>query len=92
MLEIAYTPAFKSDYKQLKKKHFDMVKLDKAIRALAAQDKESLMKRYRDHALKGNWKGYREIHVEKDLLIVYRIDKRDIVLTLVRAGTHDNLL
>ncbi|MDR1271666.1 MAG: type II toxin-antitoxin system YafQ family toxin [Clostridiales Family XIII bacterium] len=92
MLEIAYTPAFKSDYKQLKKKHFDMIGMNEAIRTLAIQDKGSLARKYKDHALKGNWKGYREIHVEKDLLIIYRIDNQNIVLTLVRTGKHDDLL
>ncbi|MDR1089254.1 MAG: type II toxin-antitoxin system YafQ family toxin [Coriobacteriales bacterium] len=92
MLEIAYTPAFESDYKQLKKKHFAMTKLDEAIRTLAAQDKESLLRKYKDHALKGNWKGYREIHVEKDWLVIYRTDRQNIVLTLVRTGKHDDLL
>lgn len=92
MLEIAYTPAFKSDYKQLKKRHFDMAKLDEAIKMLVTQNKESLLRVYRDHALKGNWKGYREIHVEKDWLVIYRVDKEAVVLTLVRTGKHDEFL
>jgi mRNA interferase YafQ len=32
-----------------------------------------LPKRYKDHPLKGNWKGYRDAHIEPDWLLIYRI-------------------
>jgi mRNA interferase YafQ len=41
----------------------------------------------RDHALSGQWTGYRECHVRPDLLLVYRKSDTDS-LQLVRLGSH----
>jgi mRNA interferase YafQ len=41
----------------------------------------------RDHALAGQWTGYRECHVRPDLLLVYRKSDPDS-LQLVRLGSH----
>ena len=44
----------------------------------------------RDHALVGNWAGYRECHIKPDLLLIYR--KPDMeTLHLVRLGSHSEL-
>ncbi len=45
---------------------------------------------YKDHALTGNWKGYRECHVKSDLLLVYCKDG-DEFLQLVRLSSHSNI-
>ena len=44
---------------------------------------------YRDHALKGDWAGYRDLHIEPDWLMLYRIKDRE--LQLMRTGTHADL-
>ena len=48
---------------------------------------------YRDHPLKGDYKGYRECHVggEFDWLLIYKIDKGLLTLLLSRTGTHQDL-
>ena len=44
----------------------------------------------RDHALSGNWSGYRECHIKPDLLLIYR--KPDAsTLRLARLGSHSEL-
>ena len=60
------TNQFKRDAKALFKKHYDAAKLADAIEALMRQNREELRTCYRGHALQGNWKGYREIHLEGD--------------------------
>lgn len=45
----------------------------------------------RNHALTGNWIGYRECHIQPDWLLVYRIENDLLVLTLARTGTHSDL-
>lgn len=45
--------------------------------------------RYRDHSLSGEWKHYRDCHVESDWLLIYKIDGND--LYLIRTGTHSDL-
>jgi mRNA interferase YafQ len=46
--------------------------------------------RYRDHALSGDWKGYRECHIRPDLILIYRKPDAD-TLELVRLGSHSEL-
>lgn len=55
------------------------------------QDLDFLRTKYKDHALKGNWRGYREIHVEGDWLVIYRVERDELTLVLTRTGTHDRL-
>ena len=50
-----------------------------------------LRTRYRDHALKGEWNEYRELHVSGDWLLIYRINKDELRLVLTRTGSHDEL-
>jgi addiction module toxin, RelE/StbE family len=43
----------------------------------------------KDHPLGGDWKHYRDCHIEPDWLLIYKIDEDD--LHLVRTGTHSDL-
>lgn len=85
------TPRFKRDYKALLRKHCNEDSFREAIAALMTNDRELLSTRFRDHALKGEWAGFRELHVEEDWLLIYRIDSDILQLVLTRTGTHDNL-
>ncbi|RGJ33515.1 type II toxin-antitoxin system YafQ family toxin [Bifidobacterium adolescentis] len=85
------TTQFKKDFKVLLKKHYSPDKLKQAIDTLMAQNKQLLSTKYRDHPLTGNWKGYREIHIEGDWLVIYRVEKQELQLVLTRTGSHDDL-
>lgn len=86
------TTQFKKDFKVLlKKKHYSPDKLKQAIDTLMAQNKQLLSTKYRDHPLTENWKGYREIHIEGDWLVIYRVEKQELQLVLTRTGSHDDL-
>ena len=85
------TTQFKKDFKVLLKKHYSPDKLKQAIDALMAQNKQLLSTKYRDHPLTGNWKGSREIHIEGDWLVIYRVEKQELQLVLTRTGSHDDL-
>ena len=50
---------------------------------------EALPVKYRDHALTGNLKGYRDCHVKPDLVLIYRIDEN--VVELVRLNSHSEI-
>jgi mRNA interferase YafQ len=45
--------------------------------------------RYKDHPLAGEWKHFRDCHIEPDWLLIYKIVGDD--LHLVRTGTHSDL-
>jgi mRNA interferase YafQ len=43
-----------------------------------------------DHALRGEWKDFRDCQVKPDLVLIYRKPGVD-VLQLVRLGSHNEL-
>ena len=90
MLDIVQTSKFKKDYKRLVKQGKDMSLLKPAITTL--QKQEPLPASYNDHPLEGNMKGFRECHIKGDWVLVYRIDDKQLILTLVRTGTHRDTL
>ena len=48
-----------------------------------------LDKKYRDHALNGEYNGFRECHLKADLLLIYKIELG--ILKLVEIGSHSDL-
>ena len=88
-LTVKLTTIFKKDYKLAMKRGRKLELLDKVITTLAMG--ESLPNENRDHDLQGNWKGYRECHIQPDWLLIYKIEKDVLVLTLTRTGTHSDL-
>jgi len=88
-LQVIWTSKFKKDYKLAIKKGLNIDLIDDTIRMLASCQK--LPERYCDHSLSGNWKGFRECHILPDWLLIYKIEKNILVLTLSRTGTHSDL-
>ena len=52
---------------------------------------QTLPERNRDHALTGDYIGFRECHIRPDWLLVYRVDGDALELFLFRTGTHTDL-
>ncbi len=50
-----------------------------------------LEERYRDHGLTGSYLGFRECHILSDWLLIYAVDKSQLILTASRTGTHSDL-
>lgn len=92
MRTIERSSAFKRDYKRVKAAPHHSDDLDSllfAILELLLND-QALPENNRDHALSGDWAGYRECHIKPDLLLIYR--KPDAVtLRLARLGSHSAL-
>ncbi len=86
---IERTNQFKNDFKLALKQGLDILKLEKVIEILANGKK--LPENYRDHELRGNYKGYRECHIESDWILIYKIREDVLILSLVRTGTHSRL-
>lgn len=89
-LTIKYQTAFKKDYKRIKRRGYDMRLLEAIVKKLATG--EELEARNYDHALTGNWSGYRECHITPDWLLIYKIDGGELILFLTRTGSHADLL
>lgn len=93
MYTVKFTSKFKKDYKLYQKRGYDMDKIKKVITLLASgTNQDILINEYKDHALKGNWKGFRECHIAPDWLLVYEIIENICVLSLARTGSHSDLL
>lgn len=86
---VKLTTQFKKDYKLAMRRGLDIGLLDSVIADLAME--VPLPDRNSDHALSGNWVGYRECHVLPDWLLIYRIEDDVLVLTLSRTGSHSDL-
>jgi len=87
--EVKETNQFKKDYR-LAKRRGENIQLLKDIIIQLANDRQ-LPEKNRDHALTGEWKGFRECHVTPDWLLVYKKENDILVLTLTRLGTHSDL-
>lgn len=87
MLNPVRTSAFKSDVKKQQKRGKDMSKLRTLITLLV--NEQPLPAIYLDHPLTGDWKGYRDAHMEGDWILVYRVKGND--LQLARTGTHQDI-
>lgn len=86
-MKITYTSQFKRDYKRIKKQNKALDKLKALIEKLVSGDK--LEAKFRDHGLSGEFKRYRDVHIEPDWLLIYK--KAHDELILVRTGSHSEL-
>jgi len=51
---------------------------------------EALPPEYLDHALTGDWIGFRECHIGGDFLMIYEHTRSDLI-TFVDLGSHSEL-
>lgn len=89
MIEIVVSSKFRKDLKLAKKRGLKLDHLRDVVNTLAAGEK--LSAQYRDHSLTGDYRGFRECHIEPDWLLVYRIDEDELALFLFRTGSHSDL-
>ena len=89
LYEVKRTSQFKKDYRLAKKRGQNIQLLHEIILKLA--DGQTLPEKNRDHALSGDWNGFRECHITPDWLLIYKQENDILVLTLTRIGTHSDL-
>ena len=89
MLRLKTTTKFNKDLKLIKKRGYNIKKLEKIVNKLLNQ--EILEEKYKDHKLIGDYEGCRECHIEPDWLLIYYIENDILTLTLSRTGTHSDL-
>ena len=86
---VIYSPTFKKEFKLMQKRGYDTNLLKGVVTKLA--NGEELPERNRDHALTGNYKACRECHIKPDWLLIYQIEDEELILFLMRTGTHSDL-
>jgi len=87
MRRILQTKQFAKDLKRMRKRGKNIEKLKTVIHQLA--NHQTLLPKYRDHALTGNWQPCRDCHIEPDWLLIYVVDEQHV--SLERTGTHSDL-
>ena len=89
MLKIRYSSRFKKDYKAIIKRGYDIRLLEKVLNIMILN--KPLPQKYLDHALIGKYGGHRECHITPDWLLIYKIERDTLTLSLTRTGTHNDL-
>ena len=89
MLKIAFTNQYLKDLELMKRRNLPKSELDEVVKLLS--EELPLLPKHKDHALKGNFAGYRECHIRPNWLLMYKIDKQILTLVLVRTGSHSDL-
>ncbi|HEB9328878.1 TPA: type II toxin-antitoxin system YafQ family toxin [Campylobacter coli] len=85
--KIVLSKKYKQNYKKANKK--DRILIDEVVEKLS--NDEILESKYKDHALNGNYIGFRECHIKPDLLLVYRKIDEVLELYLANLGNHNSI-
>ena len=82
-----YSGQFKRDVKAARKRGKDMEKL-KSLMTLLIEG-APLPASYLDHPLKGQWRSFRDAHIEPDWILIYKINEN--IVRFERTGRHTDL-
>ena len=80
--------SFRNDTKRLYKRNI-LVQDEIAPIVEKLLNQEQLDPKYKDHALKGDYAGYRDCHIESNLVLVYKIQNNTLYLS--RIGRHSDI-
>ncbi len=89
MLLLKYSSRFKKDLKRYQHNKFVLDELGKVLDALVSGKKLSLENL--SHRLTGEFKDCFECHIKPDVLLIYKIEKSEIIVLLLRIGSHSEL-
>lgn len=79
--------SYKKDVKRMEKQQKPLDTLGDAVRLLI--NDTPLPPQFLDHPLKGKWRGYRELHIAPDWLLIYHVENDTVYLD--RTGSHAEL-
>ena len=90
-MELIRTSEFRGNYSKLLRKGYEKSDLDDEVGTIAYYllKGEDIPEEYDDHQLEDNLSDFRELHIEGDLLLMYRVTAKRV--TLVNIGTHQML-
>ncbi|HEY4494408.1 MAG TPA: type II toxin-antitoxin system YafQ family toxin [Candidatus Paceibacterota bacterium] len=85
-----YTKRFqKSFQKVIRSGKISREEIELVINILASENKPA--PKYQDHLLHGSLSGLRECHIKGNLLLIYYIKNKELVLVLFDIGNHSEL-
>lgn len=89
MYHLKYSKRFKKDLKLYRNDSDILDDLELVLDTLAKGS--SLEEKYRNHYLRGEFKDCCKCHLRPDLLLVYKIEKKNLLILLLRIGSHLDL-
>ena len=90
MLTLHLTKKYEKSLKRyISIKKFSRSKLDEVV--LKLQNQIPLDKKFQDHIMKGKLSYQRECHIYPDILLVYEVVEKELILILVDLGSHSDL-
>ena len=89
--EIRRTSQFKKDFETVLKRGLDINEFRTVLELLVSGS--TIPEKYRDHPLQNSkdFKNCRELHIEPDWLLVYKYSNDNVILYLIRTGSHSDL-
>jgi len=89
MFLLKYSNRFKKDLKLYKHDKKTLLELEVVLNILAKGKK--LPEKNHNHPLIGEFKGCFECHIKPDILLIYKIEKEELIVLLLRIGSHSEL-
>lgn len=84
------TKQFNKDLKTCINRHYNIDLLEAVISDYLIK-RIPLPEKYNDHPLKGSYDGDRDCHILSDWVLIYKVNDKDSIITMVRTGTHSDL-
>jgi mRNA interferase YafQ len=89
MFLLKFSSRFKKDLKPYKRDRILLAELEKVLDTLAKG--KALPDKNHNHPLIGEFKGCFECHIKPDTLLVYKIERSELIILLLRIGSHSDL-
>jgi mRNA interferase YafQ len=89
MFLLKYSSHFKKDLKYYKHDQSVLEELEKVLNVLTKG--ERLPEKNLNHCLMGEFKEFFECHIKPDVLLIYKIRRSEIIILLLRIGSHSKL-
>ena len=89
MYKIVVTNKYKLNLKKAQKRGYNLLLLEQIVDLLSKSI--ILPPKYKNHPLKGSYKGLFDCHIMPDWLLIYAIDTKRQILLLYDIGTHSDL-
>ena len=89
MFVLKYSNRFKKDLKLYKHNQAVLFELERILDTLIKGKKLPLKNRH--HCLTGEFKDCFECHIKPDILLVYKIEKLEVTILLLRIGSHSEI-
>jgi len=90
MYSLKHSKKFKKELKKINKNaNFNIKELEYILNLLT--NNRPLNKKYQNHKLHGEFNNCYECHIKSDLLLIYDIDQQNLIIHLLRIGSHSEL-